>query len=131
MATSFLSGKSMALAADRARNRRSSRASLLLCAGLFLLALVVISQLGENGLVSWLRLRSQVSELSRDTDELETANADLEGRIDAVLNDPQTLERLARERHNMKGPGEEVLMILLPGQGRLDPEADRDEPAPQ
>jgi len=118
----------MALAADRARNRRSSRASLLFCAGLFLLALVVISQLGENGLVSWLRLRSQVAELSVETDGLEAANADLQERIDAVLNDPATLERIAREKHNMKRPGEEVLVILPPDREQPTQELDGDAP---
>ncbi len=104
----------MAMAANRSRQRGGTRASLLFLAALFLLALVVISQLGENGLVSWLKLRREIRTLETETSALERGTAELERKIDAVLNDPLTLEHLARERCNMKAEGEEVLVILPP-----------------
>ncbi len=108
---------SMARGMGRPRDKHNSRSSLLLLVGLVLLALVIISQLGENGFVSWLKLRHNVRTLEAETTRLEIDNKSLAGRIDAVTNDQATLEKIAREKFNMKRPNEEVLMVLPPVEG--------------
>ncbi len=121
MATSSFSGKSMAHSPGRPGGRRGSHSPLLLLLGLFLLALVVISQLGENGIVSWWKLRAEVADLQAETTGLQERNRELEARIDALLTDPATLEKIAREQFNMQRPDEEVLMILPPAADGRDP----------
>ncbi len=116
MALSTPQSRTMAHSPARAADKRNFRSSLLFLLGLFLLGLVVISQLGENGFASWLNLQSKVQELEESTANLERQNQELEARIDAVTNDPATLEKIAREQLDMQRPDEEVLMVLPPAQ---------------
>ncbi len=79
---------------------------------LLALAVLLVPLLGENGLVVLLRLRSQRDDLQRDVRAL-SADADtLQVRIDALAQDPSALEKLARERYNLRKPGEDVLLIV-------------------
>jgi|GEM_PF-1077371 len=82
--------------------------------GLVLLVLVMasLSQIGETGLLSWLGLRTNAEALRVEVAELEVTNAELSARLDAVRNHPPALEKLARERHNMRLPEEEVLLVI-------------------
>jgi len=82
--------------------------------GLGVFALILFSVLGGNGLGEYLRLRSQRDGLQRDLDELATETAQLEDRIEALRAEPLALEKLARERYNMRRDGEQVI-LLVPG----------------
>lgn len=86
--------------------RLSARAAILLFA-VFLLGMVSIAPTRV-----WLDQRSRLRELEAQAAQLEAANARLEGRI-ADLNDPDTLERLARECLGMVEPGE-IAIITVP-----------------
>ena len=55
--------------------------------------------------------RAEIAEAERDLAEVEEANGALDDRIDALGTDEE-IERLARERHNLGRPGEEVYAIL-------------------
>jgi cell division protein FtsB len=89
-----------------------ARRTLCFCLGAFLIVLLVLSQLGENGLVSWFRLRDRQQDLQKEVATYENNIAELERRLEAIRNDPAALEKLAREKHNMRRPDEEVLTVL-------------------
>ena len=89
-----------------------NRHSLSLLIGAGLVVLLVLSQLGENGIVSWFNLRARHARLEEDVARLEEENRALKARLDALENDPFALEKLAREKFNMRREDEEVLMVL-------------------
>ena len=91
-----------------------NRQSVTLLIGISLTVLLVLSQLGENGVVSWFKLRAAQKELRAEVAALEDENRALRERLDALQKDPWALEKLAREKYNMLGPGEEVLMVVSP-----------------
>ena len=95
--------------------RLSGRAAILLFA-IFLLAMVSIAPTRV-----WLDQRARLAELERQSTELEAVNAKLERRI-ADLQDPDTLERLARECLGMVEPGE-IAIITVPKDGAPAPPA--------
>jgi cell division protein FtsB len=80
--------------------------------GLALLALVIFSVLSENGLGEYLRLRAQREKLQQELATLRAETSQLEARLEALRRDPFALEKLARERYNMRREGEEVLLLV-------------------
>ncbi len=88
--------------------------AILVCTGL--LMMLVISQLGENGIVSWFNLVGREEQLREEVAALEQQNRELTERLEALKNDPRALEKIAREEQNMRRPAEEVLMVLPPGE---------------
>ncbi len=76
------------------------------------LAGVALVQLGDSGVPAWRRLRAQDAQLGREVDELTSRNAQLRRELESLRTDPETLERLAREKAGMRRPGEEVLIVL-------------------
>ena len=102
----------------RRRGQSVARRSLWMLSGALALVFVAIPLLGENGLATWLRLRSREADLEEEVRLLREQNEALEARLDALANDPHTLEALAREQHNMRAEGEEVLVVMP----RTDPD---------
>ena len=80
--------------------------------GLAVLALVLFWVLSENGLGEYLRLRGQREDLQGDLEALRLETDRLEARLEALRRDPFALEKLARERYNMRREGEEVLLLV-------------------
>ena len=76
------------------------------------LAGVALVQMGESGVPAWRRLRVQRTELDREVTDLTRRNAELRQELQALRDDPETLERLAREKAGMRRPGEEILVVL-------------------
>jgi cell division protein FtsL len=62
----------------------------------------------------YLEQRAELRDLQRQTDALERQNAQLERQI-AALNDPRSLERLARECLGMVNPGEIAFVPVAKG----------------
>ena len=89
-----------------------NRHSLSFLVGAGLLVLLVLSQLGENGIVAWLHLSQRHETLEADVARLEEENRLLRARLDALRTDPEALEKIAREKYNMRRDDEEVLMVL-------------------
>jgi cell division protein FtsB len=81
-------------------------------AALVVLAGVALVQFGDSGVPAWRRLRAQDAELSREVDELVRRNERIRSDLQALQDDPETLERLAREKAGMKRPEEAVLKVL-------------------
>ena len=91
-----------------------ARHSLAILVGTGLLMMLVLSQLGENGIVSWFHLASREKQLREEVAALEQQNQELAECLEALKNDHRALEKIAREEHNMRRPEEEVLMVLPP-----------------
>ena len=106
-------GKSNNAKAKRRPVRVTPRAAVLLFA-VFLIAMVAIAPAR-----AYLQQRSTLHELEREAARIAEANAVLERRIDQ-LNDPQTLERLARECLGMVLPGE-TGFVTIPKDGPPTP----------
>jgi cell division protein FtsB len=84
---------------------------------LLALGALLVPLLGENGLAVFLRLKSQRDDMRQHVAALSAQADTLQTQLDALTTDPQTLERFARERYNLRRPGEEVLLIV-PSSGR-------------
>jgi cell division protein FtsB len=87
-----------------------STVSLLIVAGIVLL--ILSTTLGPNGLVEYMRLRQERDQLLRDQAALRVEVVDLEARLQALRSDPFALEKLARERYNMRRPDEQVILLV-------------------
>ena len=91
-----------------------ARHSLAILVGSGLLMILVLSQLGENGIVAWFNLSGRESQLREEVATQEQQNQDLSQRLEALEKDPWALEKIAREDENMRDPEEEVLMVINP-----------------
>jgi cell division protein FtsL len=60
-----------------------------------------------------LSLETRIDTLKRETEALEKKNADLQAQI-SQSSDESFLEKEARERFNLKKPGEQVVTVLPP-----------------
>jgi cell division protein FtsB len=95
--------------------RATPRASILLFA-VFLAVVFAVAPMR-----AYLHQRAELSDLQRQADLLERQNTVLERRI-ADLNDPETLERLARECLGMVEPGEIAFVPIPKGRAPTPPD---------
>jgi cell division protein FtsB len=95
--------------------RATPRASILLFA-VFLAVVFAVAPMR-----AYLHQRAELSDLQRRADLLEQQNTALERRI-ADLNDPATLERLARECLGMVEPGEIAFVPIPKGRAPTPPD---------
>jgi cell division protein FtsB len=95
--------------------RATPRASILLFA-VFLAVVFAVAPMR-----AYLHQRAELSDLQRQADLLEEQNTALEQRI-ADLNDPATLERLARECLGMVEPGEIAFVPIPKGRAPTPPD---------
>ncbi len=95
-----------------ARERALAQRSNGLVALAVVIVLLALSQFGEDGLATFLRLRSHEKELVDDVGVLEGQNEDMRQKLHGLATSRSVLEALAREEHNMQKPQEEVLTVL-------------------
>jgi cell division protein FtsB len=98
----------------RRRVRPTPRAAALSC------IVVLLGVLAVAPARAYLGQRAQLHELQRQAGVMEQQNVALERRI-ADLNDPQTLERLARQCLGMVMPGEIAFVPIPKGQAPTPP----------
>jgi len=55
------------------------------------------------------RMRAQIFELQRQVDQQEAESRELKAQIDALRNDPKTIERLTREKLGYAKPDETII----------------------
>ncbi len=91
-----------------------ARHSLFFVCCLGLLVLVALVQFGENGIFAFFNLRTREAELQQEVTDLELGIAVMDQQITALAEDPEALEKLVREKHNMRRSDEEVLLVLPP-----------------
>jgi cell division protein FtsB len=80
-----------------------------------LLALLVTWHVvnGKHGLSVWQKERSEDRRLQQEIQDLQHENADMQQQIDRLKNDPDAIEREAREKLHYAKPGE--VIYTLPG----------------
>jgi cell division protein FtsB len=77
----------------------------------FGVGIVIVSLLGDQGLLAYYGLRREESALKVDIAKLQREESDLGARIQALRSDPQYIEMLARQRLGLVKPGETVLQL--------------------
>jgi cell division protein DivIC len=78
------------------------------------IAIFALPLLGENGLAMYFKLRGERDQIHREVQVLQAEADSLELAIDLLATDPTALERIARERYNMRRPQEQVLLLVKP-----------------
>lgn len=79
---------------------------LLLFSGM--LAFVVFN---DNGLIKFLRLRSEINKIDKEIDAAKQRLDLLEMEIDSLQTNKYKLERVAREKFHMAKPSEKTFLI--------------------
>jgi cell division protein FtsB len=82
--------------------------------GMLLCVVGYFAVFGANGLMDYQQKRRESRELDRQIKALQQQNAGMEQEIQALKNDPQTIEKEARERLRYARPGEVVYTIPPP-----------------
>ncbi len=85
----------------------------MLFLGMFGVGMILISLIGDQGLIAYYRLRGEAEALKEDVAGMEGRKNRLLREIEALQNDPATIEHLARKYHGLVKPGDVVLQ--LPG----------------
>jgi cell division protein FtsB len=86
-------------------------------AALSILALVVVAY-GSSGLVRLWQMKREVEALEREIVTLRGETADLARSVDRLRNDPDAIEKIAREEFGLVRPGERVLKFPSTPGGR-------------
>jgi len=79
---------------------------------IILLIIFQIFVMRDEGLYSLLQLKKEIKDMEAHISRLEIEKAELESERDRLLNDPDYLERIARERFRMAKPGEKVFHVV-------------------
>jgi len=90
-------------------------------AAVLLFAMFMVGMLAIAPSRAYLDQRAVLHQLEQQAAQLEQQNRDLEQRV-ADLNDPRTLERLARECLGMVMPGEIGFVTIPKGQAPVPPD---------
>ena len=85
--------------------------------GLGLLAVILVIGfafilLNEDGLIRYLRLKSELKTLNEQVDSVDMQNKNLQNDIDSLKNKiPAKIEKVAREKYHMIRKGEKVIKV--------------------
>ncbi|HVB34024.1 MAG TPA: septum formation initiator family protein [Patescibacteria group bacterium] len=94
---------------------------LYTAAALILAALVLDGIFGPHGFIASYRLRLQVRQVQRKTEQLNRENQGFAKQAQQLKSDPSAIERVARERMGLVKPGE--LVFKLPPKPPSSPAA--------
>jgi cell division protein FtsB len=75
------------------------------------LVLMIDALVGEKGLLETVRARQRHQELTASIDRLRAENAQLREEARRLLEDPATIESLAREELGLIRPGEMLFIV--------------------
>lgn len=78
---------------------------------LFGAGMILISLIGDQGLISYYQLRHEAASLREDVERLKARKDFLGLEIEALRNDPGYIEHLARKDLGLVKPGEIVLQL--------------------
>lgn len=81
--------------------------------GLLGLFLVQVFVLQDEGLYRLFQLKAQVKSAQQRIEALKVENDRLEAERQRLLDDPEYLERVAREKYRMAKPGEKVYRVVI------------------
>jgi len=101
--------------------------------GALILAVAVVTVIGERGALHLWRLRGEKSQLDEQNYRLQKENEALRQRIVRIRHDDQYLEKLAREELNLVRPGDVVYRFpkAEARTNRNGPPSEKAAPAPQ
>jgi len=80
----------------------------------FFLILIFTSLFGKKGVMDLRRARQNLAALETRVRALEAEKVRLEAEIDRPDKDPRAVEKPAREKLGLVGPGEKVVVIPAP-----------------
>jgi cell division protein FtsB len=86
-----------------------STATLVLAVAAVLLLLVTL--FGSNGLGEYYKLRTQHDQMAAERERLQSETEQLKEKLAALRSEPFALEKLARERYNMRRQEEHVILL--------------------
>jgi len=66
---------------------------------------------GDSGVFRLRQYQAEAASLQAQQEELKKTQTQLLSQIDRVKNDPQELERIARERHQLARPGDVIVTV--------------------
>jgi cell division protein FtsB len=78
------------------------------------LVLIVTSLFGKKGVMDLRRARRKLATLETRVRDLESRKAGLEAEIERLEKDPRAVEKPAREKLGLAGPGEKVVVLPPP-----------------
>lgn len=84
---------------------------------LFGVGMILISLVGDQGLIAYYQLQREAESLRHEVATLQQRRGDLVQRIEALRESPAYIELLARQRLGLVRPGETVIQ-LRPGDSR-------------
>lgn len=101
---------------------------------LFGVGMIVISLVGDQGLIAYYRLQQEARSLRQEVAHLEARRGEVRREIRALRHDEGAIETLARRELGLVKPGETVVQLLPPGEAeryRRQPEPAEPTEAPQ
>lgn len=99
---------------ERLYQWRRKGATLALCLAACWVAYHVV--FGANGMMIYSHKRAEYRTLGKDIQELKQENERLSHHVDALKNDPKTIEKEAREQLRYARPGEVIYTVPQPAQ---------------
>jgi cell division protein FtsB len=78
---------------------------------LFVLALVVHDVFGAHGFIAMRRKQTEILQVQKDIDRLNSENRELGQQVKALKSDPHLIEKIAREELQHAKPGEVIIRI--------------------
>ncbi|MGK9476521.1 FtsB family cell division protein [Melioribacter sp. OK-6-Me] len=91
-------------------NKYKSKLINFLVLLLFVLLLLYLL-LNENGIIKYLKLRGEITELDNKIYQAEKTLYDLQKEIDSLKYSLRTIEKVAREKYHMHKPYEQEILI--------------------
>lgn len=83
----------------------------LLFLGMFGLGMILISLIGDQGVIAYYELRGEYETLKKDVAGMGVKKTELNREIKALREDADTIEHLARKYHGLVKPGDVVLQL--------------------
>lgn len=99
---------------DSGSQKETLPRAFLLFLLLFGTGMILISLIGDQGLIAYYRLRTEAAQLREDVERLEKRRTFLGHEIRALLGDPRYIEHLARRDLGLVKKGEIVVQLPAP-----------------
>jgi cell division protein FtsB len=79
--------------------------------GLLVLVLVVHDIFGAHGYLAMRRTQQEIKKVTRNLDQLNKENSELEQEVRELKTDPHKIEKIARDELGLARPGEVIIKI--------------------
>ena len=90
---------------------RRNRGALFAVGAVFLTAMILMTLLGEQGLIAYLRLQREAERLRKEVHALEARQRELTWQVRALREEPGYIELLARQKLGLAKPGETIIQL--------------------